>query len=80
MKDLPTSDLHSRLKFLSEEKCQAIYEGALTIIEDIGMLVPHTAARALLVGGRGRGQGAYPTPAGRAGAEDRAVQHLRLRP
>ena len=50
MKDLPTSDLHSRLKFLSEEKCQAIYEGALTIIEDIGMLVPHTAARALLVG------------------------------
>jgi trimethylamine--corrinoid protein Co-methyltransferase len=49
MKDLPTSELNSRLTFLSEEKCQKIYDGALSIIADIGMLVPHAAARDLLV-------------------------------
>jgi trimethylamine--corrinoid protein Co-methyltransferase len=49
MKDLPTFVLNSRLRFLSDEKCQAIYDAALSIIADIGMLVPHTAARDLLV-------------------------------
>ena len=50
MKDLPTSVLNSRLTLLSEEKCQAIYDAALTIIAEIGMTVPHAVARELLVG------------------------------
>jgi trimethylamine--corrinoid protein Co-methyltransferase len=50
MKDLPTSVLNSRLTLLSEEKCQAIYDAALSIIADIGMTVPHAVARELLVG------------------------------
>ncbi len=50
MNDLPTSALNSRLTLLSEEKCQAIYDAALTVIADIGMTVPHQVARELLVG------------------------------
>ena len=50
MKDLPTSVLNSRLTLLSEEKCQAIYDAALTIIAEFGMTVPHKVARELLVG------------------------------
>jgi len=53
MKDLPTSVLNSRLTLLSEEKCQAIYDAALTIIADIGMTVPHAEARDILVNGAG---------------------------
>ena len=49
MKDLPASVLNSRLTLLSDEKCQAIYDAALSIIADIGMVVPHTVARELLV-------------------------------
>ena len=37
MKEVPTSVLNSRLTLLSDEKCQAIYDAALTIIADIGM-------------------------------------------
>ena len=48
MTDKPAPVLNSRLTFLSEEKCQAIYDGALTIIADIGMIVPHAGARRLL--------------------------------
>src|SRR5450756_2463119 len=50
MKDLPTSVLNSRLTLLSDEKCQAIYDAALSIIADIGMTVPHAVARELLGG------------------------------
>ena len=50
MKDLPSSVLNSRLTLLSEEKCQAVYDAALTIIAEIGMTVPHKVARELLVG------------------------------
>ena len=53
MKDLPTSVLNSRLTVLSEEKCQTIYDAALTIIADIGMTVPHAEAREILVKGAG---------------------------
>ena len=53
MKDLPTSVLNSRLTLLSDEKCRAIYDAALTIIADIGMTVPHAEARAILVKGAG---------------------------
>jgi len=49
MKDLPTSVLGSRLTLLSEEKRQTIYDAALSIIADIGMVVPHAVARKLLV-------------------------------
>jgi trimethylamine---corrinoid protein Co-methyltransferase len=49
MNDLPTSVLNSRLTMLSDEKCQTIYDAALTIIAEIGMTVPHEVARALLV-------------------------------
>ncbi len=48
MDDTPTPGLSSRLTFLSDEKCRAIYDGALTIIAEIGMKVPHRAARDLL--------------------------------
>jgi trimethylamine--corrinoid protein Co-methyltransferase len=48
MTDKPAQTLNSRLTFLSEEKCEAIYDGALTIIADIGMIVPHAGARRLL--------------------------------
>ncbi len=50
MNDQPTPVLNSRLTLLSAEKCQAIYDGALTIIADIGMKVPHQIARDLLAG------------------------------
>jgi trimethylamine--corrinoid protein Co-methyltransferase len=50
MNDKPTPVLNSRLTLLSEEKCQAIYDGALTIIAEIGMKVPHQTARDLLAG------------------------------
>ena len=53
MKDLPTSVLNSRLTVLSEEKCQAIYDAALTIIAEIGMTVLHAEAREILVKGAG---------------------------
>jgi trimethylamine---corrinoid protein Co-methyltransferase len=53
MKEVPTSVLNSRLTLLSEEKCQAIYDAALTIIADIGMTVPHAEARDILVNGAG---------------------------
>ena len=53
MKDLPTFVLNSRLTLLSDEKCQAIYDAALTIIADIGMTVPHEDAREILVKGAG---------------------------
>ena len=53
MKDLPTSVLNSRLTLLSDEKCQAIYDAALSIIADIGMTVPHAEARDILVAGAG---------------------------
>ena len=49
MKDLPTSVLNSRLTLLSDEKCQMIYDAALTIIAEIGMTVPHAVAREILV-------------------------------
>ncbi len=49
MNDLPTSALNSRLTFLSDEKRQAIYDAALTIIADTGMVVPHAVARDLLL-------------------------------
>jgi trimethylamine--corrinoid protein Co-methyltransferase len=49
MKDLPTSVLNTRLTLLSDEKCQAIYDAALSIIADIGMVVPHAVAREMLV-------------------------------
>jgi len=48
MNDHPTSVPESRLRLLSAEKCQAIYDGALTIIAEMGMKVPHQAARDLL--------------------------------
>ena len=50
MSELPKSVLKSRHTLLSEEKCQAIYDGALTIVAEIGMIVPHAAARDLLLG------------------------------
>lgn len=50
MNDKPTPVLNSRLTLLSAEKCQAIYDGALTIIAEIGMKVPHEVARDLLAG------------------------------
>ena len=50
MNDLPTPGLSGRMTVLSEEKCQAIYDAALGIIADVGMTVPHAAARELLVG------------------------------
>ncbi len=53
MKDLPTSDLNSRLTLLSDEKCQMIYDAALTIIAEIGMTLPHAEARDILVHGAG---------------------------
>ena len=53
MKDLPTSVLNSRLTLLSDEKCQMIYDAALTIIAEIGMTVPHAEARDILVNGAG---------------------------
>jgi trimethylamine--corrinoid protein Co-methyltransferase len=49
MKDVSTSGLNSRLTMLSSDKCQLIYDGALTIIADIGMIVPHAEARELLL-------------------------------
>jgi len=48
MNEKPTPVLNSRLTLLSAEKCEAIYDGALTIIAEIGMKVPHQAARDLL--------------------------------
>ena len=53
MKDLPVVGIESRLKVLSDEKCQKIYDAALTIIADIGMTVPHAEAREMLVTGAG---------------------------
>jgi len=53
MKDLPTSVLNSRLTLLSDEKCQMIYDAALTIIAEIGMTLPHAKARDILVNGAG---------------------------
>ena len=53
MKELPTVGLESRLKVLSDEKCQKIYDAALTIIAEIGMTVPHAEARDILVNGAG---------------------------
>ena len=53
MTDLPTSQLESRLTMLSDEKCQMIYDAALTIISEIGMTVPHAEAREILVKGAG---------------------------
>jgi trimethylamine--corrinoid protein Co-methyltransferase len=50
MNDLPTSGLNGRMTLLSEKKCQAIYDAALGVIADVGMTVPHAAARELLVG------------------------------
>ena len=38
---------------LSDEKCQMIYDAALTIIAEIGMTVPHAEAREMLVKGAG---------------------------
>ena len=38
---------------LSDEKCQMIYDAALTIIAEIGMTVPHAEAREILVKGAG---------------------------
>ena len=35
---------------LADEKCQAIYDAALSIIADVGMTVPHAVARGLLIG------------------------------
>lgn len=48
MNDKPTPALNSRLTFLSADKCQAIYDAALTVIAEIGMKVPHELARDLL--------------------------------
>jgi trimethylamine---corrinoid protein Co-methyltransferase len=53
MKDLPPHGIESRLKVLSDEKCQKIYDAALTIVAEIGMTVPHTEARDILVNGAG---------------------------
>ena len=50
MNDLPAPGLSGRMTVLSEAKCQAIYDAALGIIADVGMTVPHLAARELLVG------------------------------
>ena len=50
MNDRPTSGLSGRMTLLSGEKCQAIYDAALGIIADVGMTVPHAAARELLAG------------------------------
>ncbi len=53
MTDLPTSQLESRLRMLSDDKCQMIYDAALTIISEMGMTVPHAEAREILVKGAG---------------------------
>ena len=53
MKDLPVVGIESRLRMLSDEKCQKIYDAALTIIAEIGMTVPHAEAREMLVSGAG---------------------------
>jgi trimethylamine--corrinoid protein Co-methyltransferase len=53
MKELPVVGLESRLKVLSDEKCQKIYDAALTIIAEVGMTVPHAEARDILVNGAG---------------------------
>ena len=53
MKDLPVVGIESRLRVLSDEKCQKIYDAALTIIAEIGMTVPHEEARRILVDGAG---------------------------
>ena len=45
MKELPTSVLESRLRMLSDEKCQAIYDAALTIISEMGMTRAPTPRR-----------------------------------
>jgi len=50
MNELPASGLSGRMTVLSNEKCQAIYDAALSIIADVGMMVPHAVARGLLVG------------------------------
>ena len=38
-----------RLTVLTEEKCRAIYDAALTVIAEVGMTVPHKTARRLLL-------------------------------
>jgi trimethylamine--corrinoid protein Co-methyltransferase len=50
MNDLPAPGLSGRMTVLSEAKCQAIYDAALSIIADVGMKVLHAVARELLVG------------------------------
>lgn len=50
MEDKPIPALTTRLTLLSEEKRQAIYDGALAIIAEVGMKVPHETARDLLAG------------------------------
>jgi len=42
--------LSGRMTALTEQKCQAIYGAALSVIADVGMTVPHAEARGLLVG------------------------------
>ena len=50
MNSAPAPVLHSRLRLLSDEDCRAIYDAALGIIAEVGMVVPHAAARELLAG------------------------------
>jgi trimethylamine--corrinoid protein Co-methyltransferase len=41
--------LSGRMTVLTDEKCRAIYDAALTVIADVGMTVPQETARRLLV-------------------------------
>ena len=63
MKDVPEPGIESRLTMLNEQKKQAIYEGAVRIISEIGMRVPHREARDLLV---------------KAGASLEGEEHVRI--
>ena len=83
MTDLPAV-LESRLKMLSDEKCQMIYDAALTIISEMGMTVPHAEAREILAKGAGASIDGelvkIPREAVDAARRHRAVDDPRLRP
>ena len=49
MNERSPDGLTGRLTVLTEEKCRAIYDAALTVIAEVGMTVPHETARRLLL-------------------------------
>jgi trimethylamine---corrinoid protein Co-methyltransferase len=49
MNERSPNGLTGRLTVLTEQKCCAIYDAALTVIAEVGMSVPHETARRLLL-------------------------------